>query len=59
METWTGRKSRFMSFTSLKVVSITTAVTPDMLANVRDGLDYHMDVCRVSRGGHIEHNHVF
>ena len=37
--------------------SITAAVksvTPDMLQRVWPELDYHIDVCRVTRGGHIE-----
>ena len=32
----------------------TMSVTPDMLQRVWSKLDYHIDVCRVTRGGHIE-----
>ena len=37
---------------------ITTAVAlidHDMLTHVRNELDYRLDVCRISQGGHIEH----
>jgi len=30
------------------------SVTPDMLQRVWSELDYRIDVCRVTRGGHIE-----
>ena len=30
------------------------SVTPDMLQRVWSELDYRVDVCRVTRGGHIQ-----
>ena len=30
-------------------------VTADMLQTVRNELDYRVDVCRVTKGAHIEH----
>jgi hypothetical protein len=38
--------------------SITAAVAlidRDMLTRVWDGMDYRIDVCRITKGGHIEH----
>jgi len=39
-------------------VRIRTAIetiTADMLQTVRNELDYHVDVCRITKGAHIEH----
>ena len=39
-------------------VRIRTAIetiTADMLQTVRNELDYRVDVCRITRGAHIEH----
>jgi hypothetical protein len=30
-------------------------VNRDMLTRVWDEMDYRIDVCRISKGGHIEH----
>jgi hypothetical protein len=30
-------------------------ITPDMLIRVWQELDYHLDVCRVTKGAYIEH----
>jgi len=30
-------------------------ITADMLQTVWNGLDYHVDVCRITKGAHIEH----
>lgn len=43
-----------MSFMWLLVGSITTAVVPEMLSKACDEFDYHMDICCVSRKGHVE-----
>jgi hypothetical protein len=39
-------------------VRIRTAIetiTADTLQTVRNELDYHVDVCRITKGAHIEH----
>jgi len=30
-------------------------ITADMLQTVWNELDYHVDVCRITKGAHIEH----
>jgi hypothetical protein len=30
-------------------------ITPDMLQTVWNELDHHVDVCRITKGAHIEH----
>ena len=30
-------------------------ITADMLQTVWNDLDYHVDVCRITKGAHIEH----
>jgi len=37
-----------------RITAAVKSVTPDMLQRVWPELDYHIDVCRVTRGGHIE-----
>jgi len=37
-----------------RITAAVKSVTPDMLQRVWSKLDYHIDVCRVTRGGHIE-----
>jgi hypothetical protein len=29
-------------------------VTPDMLQAMGNGIEYHMDICRATKGAHIE-----
>jgi len=36
------------------ITAAVNSVTPDMLQRVWSELDYRIDVCRVTRGGHIE-----
>jgi len=36
------------------ITAAVNSVTPDMLQRVWSELDYHIDVCRVTKGGHIE-----
>jgi len=36
------------------ITAAVKSVTPDMLQRVWSELDYCIDVCRVTRGGHIE-----
>jgi len=38
-----------------RITAAVAAVTKDMLADVWTELDYRLDVCRASGGGHIEH----
>ena len=37
-----------------RITAAINSVTPDMLQSVWSELDYRIDVCRVTRGGHIE-----
>ena len=37
-----------------RITAAVKSVTPDMLQRVWSGQDYRIDVCRVTRGGHIE-----
>jgi len=37
-----------------RITAAVKSVTPDMLQRVWSKLDYRIDVCRVTRGGHIE-----
>jgi len=36
------------------ITAAVNSVTPDMLQSVWSELDYRIDVCRVTRGGHFE-----
>ncbi|GBO37192.1 hypothetical protein AVEN_212288-1 [Araneus ventricosus] len=36
-------------------IRMTAALEADMLAKVWDEFDYHIDICRASKDGHIEH----
>jgi hypothetical protein len=37
-----------------RITAAVNSVTPDMLQRVWSEIDYRIDVCRVTRGGHIE-----
>ena len=37
-----------------RIIAAVKSVTPDMLQRVWSELDYRIDVCRVTREGHIE-----
>ena len=37
-----------------RITAAVNSVTPDMLQRVWSELDYRIDVCRVTRGGHNE-----
>jgi hypothetical protein len=37
-----------------RITKAVAAVTCDMLRRVREELDYRFDICRVTRGAHIE-----
>jgi len=45
------------SIPELKVRSVTSieTITADMLQTVWNELDYRVDVCRITKGAHIEH----
>jgi hypothetical protein len=38
-----------------RITSAVALVNRDMLTRVGDEMDYRIDVCRISKGGHIEH----
>jgi len=38
-----------------RITSAVALVHRDMLTRVWNEIDYHMDVCRFTKGGHIEH----
>ncbi|KAJ4426213.1 hypothetical protein ANN_27024 [Periplaneta americana] len=38
-----------------RIINAITAIDMDTLHRVWDELDYRLDVCRVTRGAHIEH----
>jgi len=47
-----------MHFSAWSAVRIRTAIetiTADMLQTVWNELDYRVDVCRITKGAHIEH----
>ena len=47
-----------MHFSAWSAVRIRTAIetiTADMLQTVSNELDYRVDVCRITKGAHIEH----
>ena len=45
------------SITELKVRirKATETITADLIQTVRNELNYHVDVCRITKGAHIEH----
>jgi hypothetical protein len=38
-----------------RIDAAVATITPDLLISVWQKLDYRLDVCRVTRGAHIEH----
>ena len=47
-----------MHFSAWSAIQIRTAIetiTADMLQTVWNELDYRVDVCRITKGAHIEH----
>ena len=38
-----------------RITAAVALVDRDMLTRVWNGMDYRIDVCRVTKGGHIEH----
>lgn len=38
-----------------RVTEAINLVTVDMLQQIYEDFEYHLDVCRASKGGHIEH----
>ena len=38
-----------------RITSAVTLVDRDMLTRVWNKMDYRIDVCRITKGGHIEH----
>jgi hypothetical protein len=38
-----------------RIVEAVTAIDRQMLQRVWQELDYRIDICRVTKGGHIEH----
>jgi hypothetical protein len=54
------KKARLQSWNSLLLgsIRITAAVAlvdHDMLTRMWDEMDYRIDICRITKGGHIEH----
>jgi hypothetical protein len=39
----------------VRIRTATETITTDMLQTVWNELDYHIDVCRITKGGHTEH----
>jgi len=39
----------------VRIRTATVTITADMLQIVWNELDYHVDVCRITKGAHIEH----
>jgi len=39
----------------VRIRTATETITTDMLQTVWNELDYHADVCRITKGAHIEH----
>jgi hypothetical protein len=38
-----------------RIEAAVATITPDLLIRVWQELDYRLDVCRVTKGAHIEH----
>jgi len=38
-----------------RITAVVETITPDLLIRVWQELDYHLDVCRVTKSAHIEH----
>jgi hypothetical protein len=45
----------FALFCRLETVVTSMAVDGHMLTRARNEMDYRIDVCRITKGGHIEH----
>ena len=45
----------FLLFLQVRIRTVIETITADMLQTVRNELDYHVDVCRITNGAHIEH----
>ena len=47
--------SREYPGTELRIRTATETITADILQTVWNELDYRVDVCRITKGAHIEH----
>jgi hypothetical protein len=47
--------SRHLTDLKARIIVAVKNINAPMLARVLQGLEYHIDVCRVTRGAHIEH----
>jgi hypothetical protein len=48
------KHSSVISTVSIRIMAALGGVKKDMLHGVREEIDYRLDVCRVTRGAHIE-----
>jgi hypothetical protein len=39
----------------VRIITAIVTITADMLQTVWNELDFHVDVCRITKGAHIEH----
>jgi len=45
----------YISEMKVRIRTATETITDDMLQTVWNEHDYHVDVCRITKGAHIEH----
>jgi hypothetical protein len=50
VQSWRG-----LPLGSSSITAAVALVDHDMLTRVWDGMDYRIDVCRITKGGYIEH----
>jgi hypothetical protein len=50
-----GQSCRGLPLGSSSITAAVALVDRDMLTRVWDEMDYRIDVCQITKGGHIEH----
>ena len=47
--------THFSAWSAVRIRTTIATITVDMLQTVWNELDYRVDVCRITKGAHIEH----
>ena len=54
-EVYVPRLSASVPELKVRIRTVTETITADVLQTVWNELDYRVDVCRITKGAHIEH----
>ena len=54
-DVWCVVLMHFSAWSAVRIRTAIETITADMLQTVWNELDYRVDVCRITKGAHIEH----